>query len=93
MEGVDLQSVLNKGKQMATNVAASATNGTTNKKRRKGTDLKPIVTNDSATAAGEQPGSTTEGYVLPDRFFFSRFPCSSAVFRFVPVANPHSSRR
>ncbi|KAL3448359.1 kinase-like protein [Aspergillus insuetus] len=66
MEGVDLQSVLNKGKQMATNVAASATNGTTNKKRRKGTDLKPIVTNDSATAAGEQPGSTTEG-VPPSR--------------------------
>ncbi|KAL4961618.1 serine/threonine-protein kinase [Aspergillus stella-maris] len=52
MEGVDLQSVLNKGKQMASNVASSATNGAaTNKKRRKGTDLKPIVTSDSATPA------------------------------------------
>ncbi|OJJ06685.1 hypothetical protein ASPVEDRAFT_140879 [Aspergillus versicolor CBS 583.65] len=57
MEGVDLQSVLNKGKQMASNVA-SATNGTTNKKRRKGTDLKPIVTNDSAMPPSDQAGST-----------------------------------
>lgn len=65
MEGVDLQSVLNKGKQMASNVASSATNGTTNKKRRKGTDLKPIVTNDSAMSAGDQPGSTGDGYVSP----------------------------
>lgn len=66
MEGVDLQSVLNKGKQMASNVASSATNGTTNKKRRKGTDLKPIVTNDSAMSAGDQPGSTGDG-VPPSR--------------------------
>ncbi|KAL4994017.1 kinase-like domain-containing protein [Aspergillus recurvatus] len=54
MEGVDLQSVLNKGKQMASNVAASATNGSANKKRRKGTDLKPIVTSDSATPADQK---------------------------------------
>jgi len=64
MEGVDLQSVLNKGKQMASNVASSATNGTANKKRRKGTDLKPIVTNDSAMPPGDQPGSTGDGYVF-----------------------------
>ncbi|KAL4804068.1 kinase-like domain-containing protein [Aspergillus unguis] len=65
MEGVDLQSVLNKGKQMASSVASSAsaaTNGSnTNKKRRKGTDLKPIVTNDSATDP-----ATSEG-VAPSR--------------------------
>ncbi|KAL4877758.1 kinase-like domain-containing protein [Aspergillus karnatakaensis] len=66
MEGVDLQSVLNKGKQMATNVAASATNGTTNKKRRKGTDLKPIVTSDSATSETDQGNTTSEG-VPPSR--------------------------
>ncbi|KAL4864342.1 hypothetical protein BDV12DRAFT_14855 [Aspergillus spectabilis] len=66
MEGVDLQSVLNKGKQMATNVAASATNGTTNKKRRKGTDLKPIVTSDSATPEADQASITDEG-VPPSR--------------------------
>ncbi|KAL2868946.1 serine/threonine-protein kinase [Aspergillus lucknowensis] len=66
MEGVDLQSVLNKGKQMATNVTAPATNGNTNKKRRKGTDLKPIVTNDPATPSADQPAATTEG-VPPSR--------------------------
>ncbi|KAL3481457.1 kinase-like domain-containing protein [Aspergillus californicus] len=62
MEGVDLQSTLNKGKQMAPNVATSATNGITNKKRRKGTDLKPIVTSDSAT----DQASASEG-VPPSR--------------------------
>jgi serine/threonine-protein kinase SRPK3 len=70
MEGVDFQSVLNKGKQMASNVAATATNGSTNKKRRKGTDLKPIVTSDSATPA-DQAGPTSDKYaaVLCFRFF------------------------
>ncbi|KAL4787143.1 kinase-like protein [Aspergillus varians] len=66
MEGVDLQSVLNKGKQMATNVAASATNGSANKKRRKGTDLKPIVTSDSATPAADQTGHPSDA-VPPSR--------------------------
>lgn len=52
MEGVDLtKTVLNKGKQMAS-VAASAANGNGGKKRRKGTDLKPIVTNDGTSAPG-----------------------------------------
>lgn len=88
MDSVDVtKAVLNKGKQMATNVAASATaNGSTNtnttnttttttaptatgtttnstsnnggKKRRKGTDLKPIVTNatdPSSTSSPVQP--------------------------------------
>lgn len=47
MDGVDIKkSVLNKGKQM-TSVAASPANGNGGKKRRKGTDLKPIVTNEA----------------------------------------------
>ena len=51
MDGVDLtKAVLNKGKQMAS-VAASAANGNGGKKRRKGTDLKPIVTTDANPAA------------------------------------------
>ena len=48
MDAVDLsKSVLDKGKQMAS-VATSAANGNASgsKKRRKGTDLKPIVTNE-----------------------------------------------
>jgi serine/threonine-protein kinase SRPK3 len=54
MEGIDLtKAVLNKGKQMAS-VAASAANGNGGKKRRKATDLKPIVTNDAKSGeAGE----------------------------------------
>lgn len=59
MEGVDLtKAMLNKGKQMA-NVA---TNGNGGKKRRKGTDLKPILTNE---------GNPAESYVL---FVISLFP-------------------
>ncbi|CAL5871638.1 uncharacterized protein PFLUO_LOCUS5891 [Penicillium psychrofluorescens] len=56
MEGVDLtKAMLNKGKQMAS-VAASAANGNGGKKRRKGTDLKPIVTNE-AGAPGSDPAT------------------------------------
>ncbi|GFN10989.1 serine/threonine protein kinase, CMGC group [Aspergillus tubingensis] len=59
MDGVDItKAVLNKGKQMASSVAASATNGNGGKKRRKGTDLKPIVTNEAATL-GVDPATTT----------------------------------
>lgn len=69
MEGVDLtKAMLNKGKQMA-NVAASAANGNAGKKRRKGTDLKPIVTKDGNPAPG---APSTESYVLmlfDGRFF------------------------
>lgn len=87
MEGVDLQSVLNKGKQMASNVASSATNGTTNKKRRKGTDLKPIVTNDSAMSAGDQPGSTGDGYVFP---LIPFAPLIVALYLYSACSNPLS---
>lgn len=72
MDGVDLtKAVLNKGKQMAS-VAASAANGNGGKKRRKGTDLKPIVTNETAADA------TTEGaptFAVPQ----SRSPSTSSV--------------
>jgi len=59
MESIDLtKAVLNKGKQMAS-VAASAANGNGGKKRRKGTDLKPIVTNDAKSGeAGEATESS-----------------------------------
>ncbi|KAF9894435.1 serine/threonine protein kinase, CMGC group [Aspergillus nanangensis] len=61
MDGVDItKAVLNKGKQMAS-VATSAANGNGGKKRRKGTDLKPIVTNEAATAGGDPATVTTEG--------------------------------
>ncbi|KAI9043240.1 serine/threonine-protein kinase [Aspergillus affinis] len=77
MDGVDItKAVLNKGKQMAS-VAASAANGNGGKKRRKGTDLKPIVTNDAASPAVEQ-SATTEGvptYGVPP----SRSPSTSSV--------------
>lgn len=60
MDSVDItKAVLNKGKQMA-NVATSATaNGNGGKKRRKGTDLKPIVTNtnDPSTSSPVQPAT------------------------------------
>ncbi|KAJ5219606.1 hypothetical protein N7468_008810 [Penicillium chermesinum] len=57
MDGVDLkQAVLNKGKQMAS-VAASAANGNGGKKRRKGTDLKPIVTNEANPADPTESGA------------------------------------
>ncbi|KKK26969.1 serine protein [Aspergillus rambellii] len=67
MDGVDLtKAVLNKGKQMATSVAASATNGNGGKKRRKGTDLKPIVTNDP-TAPVVDPATAKTESVPPSR--------------------------
>ncbi|KAJ5773691.1 hypothetical protein N7457_008587 [Penicillium paradoxum] len=59
MEGVDLtKAMLNKGKQMA-NVAASAANGSAGKKRRKGTDLKPILTNEGNPAPGASSTEST----------------------------------
>lgn len=55
MNGGDIkQAVINKGKQMAS-VASAAANGNGGKKRRKGTDLKPIVTNESQDANASSP--------------------------------------
>lgn len=66
MDGVDItKAVLNKGKQIA-GVATSATNGNGGKKRRKGTDLKPIVTNDTPGSLTETAPSASEGYVSTD---------------------------
>lgn len=78
MEGVDLtKAMLNKGKQMAS-VAASAANGTGGKKRRKGTDLKPIVTNEANPA-----GDATASYV-----FFS-FPSPLRAGLSLSIAKRH----
>lgn len=77
MEGVDLTKVLNKGKQMA-GVATSA-NANGGKKRRKGTDLKPIVTNDAT------PGAT-ESYV-----YFSQLSSPLPSFQLSPSSLPATS--
>jgi hypothetical protein len=62
MDGVDItKAVINKGKQMAS-VAANAANGNGGRKKRKGTDLKPIVTNDGASPTIDPSATTTEGY-------------------------------
>ncbi|KAJ5469301.1 Protein kinase dsk1 [Penicillium diatomitis] len=61
MDSIDLtKTVINKGKQMAS-VAASAANGAAGKKRRKGTDLKPIVTNDAKSAQAVDAITTSSG--------------------------------
>jgi hypothetical protein len=64
MNGGDIKkAVINKGKQMAS-VASAAANGNGGKKRRKGTDLKPIVTNDAPSLQESSTGSTSsQGYV------------------------------
>lgn len=65
MNGGDIKkAVINKGKQMAS-VASAAANGNGSKKRRKGTDLKPIVTNENIAAATDS--ASGQGYVL---FYF-----------------------
>ncbi|KAJ5434671.1 hypothetical protein N7491_005266 [Penicillium cf. griseofulvum] len=65
MEGVDLtKAMLNKGKQMA-NIAASAANGNGGKKRRKGTDLKPIVTNEGNPAPGTESTGAAQNPKAP----------------------------
>jgi hypothetical protein len=69
MDGVDItKAVINKGKQMAS-VAANAANGNGGRKKRKGTDLKPIVTNDAASPAIDPSATTTEGYASLLLFF------------------------
>ncbi|KAH8689946.1 putative serine protein kinase Sky1 [Talaromyces proteolyticus] len=59
MNGGDIKkAVINKGKQMAS-VASAAANGNGGKKRRKGTDLKPIVTNENPAIADSSVASTS----------------------------------
>ena len=59
MNGGDIKkAALNKAKQVAS-VANNATNGNGGKKRRKGTDLKPIITTEGAQTADGSPASAT----------------------------------
>ena len=65
MDGVDLKkSVLSKGKQVTNVIPPPTNNNASNNssmKRRKGPDLKPIVTNESTTI--DSPITDSEGYV------------------------------
>ncbi|KAJ5833909.1 hypothetical protein N7474_002220 [Penicillium riverlandense] len=93
MEGVDLtKAMLNKGKQMA-NVAASAANGNGGKKRRKGTDLKPIVTNE-AGAPGSDPATESGAAATnpkPAGASSSRSPSSSSADELETTAEEEDS--
>lgn len=61
MNGADIKkAAINKAKQVAS--AANGNSGN-NKKRRKGTDLKPIITTDKAGGSKEaSPTSSTSGF-------------------------------
>jgi serine/threonine-protein kinase SRPK3 len=62
MNGGDIKkAVINKGKQMAS-VASAAANGNGSKKRRKGTDLKPIVTNENMAVDSNSGSTSSQGY-------------------------------
>lgn len=64
MNGGDLKkAVINKGKQMAS-VASAAANGNGSKKRRKGTDLKPIVTNENMAVDSNSGSTSSQGYLF-----------------------------
>lgn len=64
MNGGDIKkAVINKGKQMAS-VASAAANGNGSKKRRKGTDLKPIVTNENMAVDSNSGSNSSQGYFL-----------------------------
>lgn len=55
MNGGDIKkAAINKAKQVAS-VANTAANGNGGKKRRKGTDLKPIITTDGPQSAEASP--------------------------------------
>ena len=57
MNGTDIKkAAINKAKQVA-NAANNAANGNGQKKRRKGTDLKPIITTESQQSAEASPSS------------------------------------
>ncbi|KAJ6023790.1 hypothetical protein N7540_004587 [Penicillium herquei] len=78
MDSVDLtKAVLNKGKQMAS-VAASAANGNGGKKRRKGTDLKPIVTNDANPATATDASGAAQSNSKPSGATASRSPSTTS---------------
>ncbi|KAL2005140.1 hypothetical protein VTN00DRAFT_2990 [Thermoascus crustaceus] len=87
MNGGDIKkAVLNKGKQMAS-VAASAANGNGGKKRRKGTDLKPIVTNDAPPLPDSSAGSTSSQGISVT----SPLPHGKPAYSSVPLSRSPSS--
>lgn len=59
MNGGDIKkAAINKAKQVA-NAANNAANGNNGKKRRKGTDLKPIITTEDHQLADPSPASAS----------------------------------
>jgi serine/threonine-protein kinase SRPK3 len=58
MNGDIKKAAINKAKQVA-NAANNATNSNGQKKRRKGTDLKPIITTESQQSAEASPSGAT----------------------------------
>jgi serine/threonine-protein kinase SRPK3 len=59
MNGGDIKkAAISKAKQVA-NAANNAANGNGGKKRRKGTDLKPIITTESQQSAEASPSGAT----------------------------------
>lgn len=60
MNGSDIKkAAINKAKQVAT-AANNATNGNGGKKRRKGQDLKPIITTDGQQSADASPSGSVK---------------------------------
>ncbi len=85
MNGADIKKGTTKPKQMASAVNLNNTaNGNSGKKRRKGTDLKPIVTNDGVATAesSSMPGSVP--VQLGSVSFTSLFPFPSVHVTFAP---------
>lgn len=64
MNGGDMKkAAINKAKQVAT-AANNAANGNGGKKRRKGQDLKPIITTDGPQSAEPSPNTTVNSSSL-----------------------------
>lgn len=60
MNGSDIKkAAINKAKQVA-NAANNATNGNGGKKRRKGQDLKPIITTEASQSADPSPNNSVK---------------------------------
>ena len=73
MNGGDMKkAAINKAKQVAT-AANNAANGNGGKKRRKGQDLKPIITTDGPQSAEPSPSTTVNSSNLA-------YACISYIF-------------
>jgi serine/threonine-protein kinase SRPK3 len=71
MNGGDIKkAAINKAKQMAS-VANTAANGNGGKKRRKGADLKPIVTADGPQVASSSSATSSQSALVFYFFFVS----------------------